>query len=65
VIATGRSLLTDAYARSYRRGSPPLRQTNSWLMVHVAARLSEGIAAERTMLIGLLERAQRTPTPSR
>jgi phosphotransferase family enzyme len=59
LIATGRSLLANAYTRTYRRGSPPLRQTTSWLLVHVAARLSEGIPAERDMLISWLERACR------
>jgi Ser/Thr protein kinase RdoA (MazF antagonist) len=59
LIAAGRSLLADAYARTYRRGSPPLRHTRSWLVVHAAARLSEGIPAERAMLTGTLERARR------
>jgi Ser/Thr protein kinase RdoA (MazF antagonist) len=58
VIATGRRLLASAYARAYRRGSPPLEQTRSWLTVHLAARLSEGIAAEREMLLRRLRRAQ-------
>jgi hypothetical protein len=60
LIAAGRSLLTHAYARAYRRGSPPSRQTSSWLVVHAIARLSDGIAAERAMLIGRLERARRS-----
>jgi aminoglycoside phosphotransferase (APT) family kinase protein len=46
-------------ARTYRRGSSPLRETRSWLIVHAAARLSEGIPAERDMLIGRLENARR------
>ena len=59
LIAAGRSLLASAYTRTYRRGSSPLRRTRSWLLVHAAARLSEGIPAERDMLIGRLERARR------
>jgi hypothetical protein len=59
LIATGRPLLASAYTRTYRRGSPPLRRTRSWLVAHAAARLSEGIPAERDMLIGRLERARR------
>jgi aminoglycoside phosphotransferase (APT) family kinase protein len=59
VIAAGRSLLAATYARVYRRGSPPLRHTRSWLVVHVAARLSEGIPAERDIMIGRLERMRR------
>jgi len=57
LIATGRSLLAHTYARAYRRGSPPLRHVKSWLVVHLAARLSEGIPAERSLMIGRLERA--------
>lgn len=62
VIATGRRLLASAYARAYRRGSAALRQTESWLTVQLAARLSEGITAERDMLLGRLRRAQHDTT---
>jgi hypothetical protein len=61
-IAAGRSLLARRYTRRYRRGAPPLRQVDSWLLVHVAARLSEGIAVERSMLTGMLDRALRRAT---
>jgi Ser/Thr protein kinase RdoA (MazF antagonist) len=63
LIAGGRWLLASAYSRTYRRGSPPLRHTRSWLVVHAAARLSEGIHAERDMLLGRLERARRNGYP--
>ena len=59
LIATGRTLLAHRYTQTYRRGSPPLRQLDSWLLVHAAARLSEGIQAERARLVGILDRAQR------
>ena len=59
VIASGRSLLASAYTRAYGRGPLPARAAASWLVVHAAARLSEGIPAERDMLIGRLERARR------
>ena len=59
LIAAGRSLLVRRYANRYRRGAPPLRRVDSWLLVHVAARLSEGIDSERAMLVGMLDRAQR------
>jgi hypothetical protein len=59
LIAVGRSLLATTYQRNYLRGSPPLRQTRSWLVVHIAARLSEGIHSEREMLIDRLEQARR------
>jgi Ser/Thr protein kinase RdoA (MazF antagonist) len=59
LITAGRSLLATSYARTYRRGSAPMRHTHSWLVVHVAARVSEGIRAERDMLIDRLEQARR------
>jgi hypothetical protein len=62
LIAAGRSLLAHRYARTYRRGAPPLRQVDSWLVVHAAARLSEGIQVEQAMLIGFLDRARRKAT---
>jgi hypothetical protein len=36
-----------------------LGQVNSWLVVHVAARLSEGIDVERPKLTDILDRARR------
>jgi phosphotransferase family enzyme len=62
LIAAGRSLLAHRYAQTYRRGAPPLRQVDSWLLVHAAARLSEGIQIERAMLIGILDRARQKAT---
>src|SRR6185369_9250667 len=59
LITAGRSLLAGRYARTYRRGAPPLRQVDSWLLVHAAARLSEGIEAEHAMLTAMLDRAHR------
>jgi hypothetical protein len=35
---------------------------DSWLIVHTAARLSEGIDIERPTLLGLLDRSRRTAT---
>jgi aminoglycoside phosphotransferase (APT) family kinase protein len=57
LIATGRTMLARRYARTYRRGAAPLRHLGQWLLVQVAARLSEGIEAERATLTGLLDRA--------
>jgi hypothetical protein len=62
LIGAGRSLLAYRYVGTYRRSAPPLRQVPSWLLVHAAARLSEGIQVEHAMLIGMLERAQRKAT---
>jgi hypothetical protein len=39
-----------------------MRQVDSWLLVHAAARLSEGIQTEQAMLTGVLDRAQRKAT---
>ena len=62
LIAAGRSLLARRYAKAYRRGAPPLRQVDSWLLANAAARLSEGIDSEHAMLVGMLDRAQRQAT---
>lgn len=60
LITAGRSVFTHGYARAYRAGSPqPLRQLSSWLVVHAAARLAEGIEAEHGMLIGYLDRSRQ------
>jgi Ser/Thr protein kinase RdoA (MazF antagonist) len=60
LIAVGRSLLTHRYTQTYRRGGAPPRRVDSWLLVHAAARLSEGIDAEQALLTGVLDRARRT-----
>jgi thiamine kinase len=60
LVAAGRALLARGYARAYAQGSRrPLQHVKSWLAVHTAARLSEGIVAERPRLIGLLRDAWR------
>jgi len=60
LLTAGRSVFARRYARAYRDGSPqPPRQTAAWLVVHAAARLSEGIGAERATLLGYLGRARR------
>lgn len=60
LITAGRAVFAGGYARAYRRRSPqPLRQVNSWLVAHAAARLAEGIEAEQATLIGFLDRAHR------
>jgi hypothetical protein len=62
LIAAGRSVLAHRYTQTYRRNGTPMRQVDSWLLVHAAARLSEGIQTEQAMLIGVLDRAQRKAT---
>lgn len=61
LIAAGRALLARGYERAYVRGSAgPVRDVRSWLVVQVAARLAEGITAERARLVGMLGRELRT-----
>jgi Ser/Thr protein kinase RdoA (MazF antagonist) len=60
LITAGRAMFAYGYARAYRDGSPqPLGQTASWLVVHTAARLAEGIEVEQAALIGFLDRAHQ------
>jgi hypothetical protein len=61
LIAAGRSVFAHAYTRAYRaRSQEPVRRLDSWLTVHTAARLTEGIDVERPTLLALLDRAWRT-----
>lgn len=63
LMAAGRSVLAHRYARAYARGARrPLQQVDSWLVVHAAARLSEGIEGEVSMLTRRLDRARRKAT---
>ena len=63
LMAAGRSAFAHGYARTYGGGShKPLQLMDSWLTVHAAARLSEGIEVEQPTLIGLLDRARRQAT---
>jgi Ser/Thr protein kinase RdoA (MazF antagonist) len=63
LVAAGRMTFAYAYARAYRDCSPqPLRQTASWLVVHAAARLAEGVEIEHATLISFLDRARRRAT---
>ncbi len=60
LMAAGRSVFAHGYARAYTGGSHrPLQLVDSWLTVHVAARLSEGIEVERPTLIAFLDRVRR------
>jgi hypothetical protein len=60
LITVGRSMFGYGYAWAYRDRSPQLLgQTASWLMVHAAARLAEGIEVEQATLIGFLDRARQ------
>ncbi|MFR9780464.1 phosphotransferase family protein [Micromonospora sp. MS34] len=62
LITAGRSMFAHRYAQAYRGRSPRrLWQPAAWLVVHAAARLAEGIEAERDTLIGFLDRAHQRP----
>jgi aminoglycoside phosphotransferase (APT) family kinase protein len=62
LMAAGRSVFAHQYARTYGGSRYRLPQVDSWLTVHAAARLAEGIEVERPTLIGAIERAWRTAT---
>ncbi|WP_191842688.1 phosphotransferase family protein [Catellatospora chokoriensis] len=63
LMAAGRAVFARGYARTYGGGSGrPLQLVDSWLVVHTAARVSEGIEVEQPLLIGLLEGARRNAT---
>ncbi|NYT95424.1 phosphotransferase family protein [Salinispora sp. H7-4] len=57
LVRSSRSVFARRYIRAYRAGSvQPPSPSGPWLAVQAAARLAEGIAAERATLIALLER---------
>ncbi|MGN9909946.1 phosphotransferase family protein [Phytohabitans sp. LJ34] len=60
LIAAGRAICARAYRRAYDACAPtPPQHVDSWLTVHAAARLGEGIDAETATLIRILERGRR------
>jgi hypothetical protein len=64
LLSAARSGFTTVFARTYRRAAPqPLSNVDSWTIVHVAARLAEGIAAERTRLVAILDAAYHSARP--
>jgi len=60
LMAAGRPVFAHQYARTYGGSRCRLPQVDSWLTVHAAAPLAEGIEVERATLIGVIERARRT-----
>jgi Ser/Thr protein kinase RdoA (MazF antagonist) len=64
LLSAGRSAFASAFARAYRRGTDqPLLHLDQWMVVRAAARLAEGIIAERRRLLGLVDNAYRTAGP--
>jgi aminoglycoside phosphotransferase (APT) family kinase protein len=60
LMTAGRSVFAGSYERAYRRGaSLPLPRSDSWLVVHAAARLSEGIDGEQPKLLAFLTRSRQ------
>jgi Phosphotransferase enzyme family len=60
LMAAGRAVFARTYAHTYhRRASWPSPQIDSWLTVHAAARLTEGIDVEHARLVAYLDRASR------
>jgi Ser/Thr protein kinase RdoA (MazF antagonist) len=66
LLSAGRSAFANAYARSYRNGTAdPLPRLEAWTLVHTAARLAEGIDAERVRLVGVIEAAYHADAQGR
>lgn len=62
LMSAGRSAFANVFARSYRKDAPePLSRLGDWALVQAAARLAEGIAAERPRLVAIVEAACRRP----
>jgi aminoglycoside phosphotransferase (APT) family kinase protein len=60
LISAGRSVFAAVFDRTYRQGAPqPPRRLVEWTVVHAAARLAEGLPAERDRLVGIVEAAYR------
>jgi hypothetical protein len=58
LLSAARSGFASVFGRTYRNAAPqPLSNVDSWTIVHAAARLAEGIAAERARLVSILEAA--------
>jgi Ser/Thr protein kinase RdoA (MazF antagonist) len=59
LLAAGRTVFASVFARTYRSAAPhQLASTDAWTVVHAAARLAEGITAERSRLVGILDAAR-------
>jgi fructosamine-3-kinase len=60
MLSVGRFAFARIFARSYRNRAPQdLLHVDRWTVVNAAARLAEGISAERTRLIGIVDAAYR------
>jgi serine/threonine protein kinase len=58
LLAAGRSTFANIFAYTYRNATPhPPSNLDAWTLVNAAARLAEGIAAERAHLIKALDAA--------
>jgi aminoglycoside phosphotransferase (APT) family kinase protein len=58
LISAARSVFATVFARTYRNAAPhPLSNVDAWTVVQAAARLAEGITAERARLVSILEAA--------
>jgi streptomycin 6-kinase len=62
LISAGRRLFATVFARTYRAAAPqPLSNVDAWTVVNAAARLAEGIPAERARLVAILDTAYHAP----
>ena len=63
LLSAGRSMFAGVFAGTYRNAAPqPPFNMDAWTVVHAAARLAEGITAERTRLLGILDAAYHATT---
>lgn len=63
LLSAGRSTFTSIFEHTYRNATPDLASNmNAWTLVNAAARLAEGIAAERAHLINAIDAASHAAT---
>ena len=56
LLSAARAGFATGFARTYRNAAPQqLSNVDAWTVVHAAARLAEGITAERARLVGIVE----------
>jgi Ser/Thr protein kinase RdoA (MazF antagonist) len=66
LLSAARSGFAKVFARTYRGAAPqPLSNVDGWKVAHAAARLAEGIPAERARLVTILEAAYHGPPATR
>jgi hypothetical protein len=66
LLSVGRRIFAGVFARTYRNAAAQsLADVDAWTVVHAAARLAEGITAERTRLVGIVDAASHAAAVGR